>query len=129
MAEGAVVVRGLRELSRDFRKMSGELPKELYDSLKQAAEPVRSGAEMKAMGKIRNMPASPRWAEMRTGVSKAQGRVYIVPQARKRGGSGRANLATLLLERAMEPALEENTDKVIESVDKMLGRFGGDYGF
>lgn len=127
MATGAVRVRGLRELQRDFKKMSKDLSKELRKELKEAAEPVRSSAEKLALGKIRNMPRSPDWAGMRTGVTARS--VYVVPSRRRRGGSGRTNLATLLLERAMDPALQENEDKVVDRLDDMLGRLGDGYGF
>jgi hypothetical protein len=129
MATGAVRVRGLRELTRAFKKISKDLDKELTNELKEAAEPVRSGAEKLALGRIRNMPRSPHYAGMRVGVSKAQGAVYVVPAWRRRGGSGRANLKTLLLERAMDPALEENQGEVLDKVDRMLGRLAGHQGF
>ena len=129
MATGAVRVRGLKELTRAFKNISKDLSRELNDELKEAAEPVRSGAERYALGRIRNMPRSPHYATMRVGVSKAQGVVYVVPAWRRRGGKGRANLKTLLLERAMDPALEENQAEVLHKVDNMLGRLAGHQGF
>lgn len=127
MATGAIRIRGLRELNRDFKKISKDLGKELRSELKEAAEPVRSTAEKLALGRIRNMPRSPHWAGMRVGVTAKS--VYVVPQARRRGGSGRANLATLLLERAMDPALEQKQDEVVEKVDDMLGHLFSRNGF
>lgn len=125
---GAVRIRGLAELQRDFRKISKDLTKELRNELKEAAEPVRAAAESKALSEIRNMPRSPHWAGMRVGVA-GRGMVYVVPRARRRGGSGRTNLKTLLLERAMDPALEEKRDEVLDRVDRMLGRLAGEHGF
>lgn len=129
MAAGAIRVTGLRELSRDFRKISKDLSKELTKELKNAAEPVRTGAEQLALSRIRNMSSSPQWAVMRIGVSRAQGAVYMVPDQRGGRGSGRTNLKNLLLERAMDPALEENADKVKDNINDVLGSVFDDNGF
>jgi len=126
---GAVRVRGLRELSRDFRRMSGDISDELVDGLKAAAEDVRTDAENLALTRIRNMPRSPHWAGMRIGVSKAQGLVFMVPSARGRGGRGRANLATLLMERSMDPALQQNAATVERKVGDVLDSLAGRNGF
>ena len=129
MATGAIRVRGLKELTRDFKKISKDLSKEITKELKDAAEPVRTGAEQLALGQIRNMSATPRWAAMRIGVSTAQGRVYMVPQARRAGGSGRTNLKGLLLDRAMDPALEQHADEVKDNINDVLGHVFDNNGF
>jgi bacteriophage HK97-gp10 putative tail-component len=131
VAVGAVRVRGLRELNRDFRKISSKLSDELRDALKEAAEPVREEAEGLALGKIRNMPRSPRWAGMRIGVSRAAATVYMVPAARSRRSKGgsRPNLANLLLDQAMDPALDNKQDSVIKRVDDMLEHLFSRNGF
>jgi hypothetical protein len=132
VADGVRVnVRGLKELSRDFRRISKGLSDDLVDSLKEAAEVVERDAEDFALGRIRNMPSSPRWSGMRIGVSRAQGLVYIVPSARsrRRAGSSRGNLANLLRERAMDPAVERNASSVEKKVDDLLGRLAGQSGF
>lgn len=124
---GAVRIRGLAELQRDFRKISKDLTKELRDELKEAAEPVREAAEQKALTGIRNMPRSPHWAGMRVGVA-GRGMVYVVPRARRRGGSGRANLKGLLQEQ-MDAALDEKQREVLNGVERMLDRLAGHHGF
>jgi hypothetical protein len=54
----------------------------------------------------------------------------MVPQARRRGGrGGRPNLADLLMERAMDPALEQKSSQVAERVDDMLGHLFSKNGF
>jgi hypothetical protein len=73
------------------------------------------------------MPRSPRWAEQRIGVTART--VYIVPRAKRRGGSGRPNLKGLLLGRAMEPALVAKTDEVEEAAVKMLDSLARKSGF
>jgi hypothetical protein len=128
VATGAIRVRGLRELQRDFKKISKQLSQEVKDSLVEAADPVKQSAQELALGEIRNMPESPRWAEMRIGVTARS--VYMVPQARRRGGhGGRPNLANLLLERAMDPALERRADDVVRGVDAALGHLFDRNGF
>lgn len=124
-----VRVQGLKELTRAFKAISKDLDRELVGELKAAADPVKAEGEKLALTRIGNMPRSPDWAVMRIGVSKAQGLVYMVPQRRRRGGSGRANLANLLMDRAMDPALEKHQDDVVQRVDQLLGKLGGDHGF
>jgi hypothetical protein len=125
MASATVRVTGLRELTRACKKMSGDLDKELRASLLKAAEPVRTTAEGLALGRIRNMPRSPRWAGMRIGAT-AKG-AYMVPRARGGGGSGRPNLKALLLDRSMDPALEQKQSEVMEGVDKMMDDLSRDW--
>lgn len=127
METGAVRVRGLRELTRDFKKISRDLSKELRKELVEAADPVKKTGEQLALARIRNMPRSPHWAGMRIGVTAKS--VYMAPSARRGGGSGRSNLSGLLLERAMEPALDQNADKVAGRVDDMLGHLFDRNGF
>lgn len=109
--------------------MGGDVHKELNDALRAAAQPVADEAEMLAMTRIRNMPRSPHWAGMRIGVSVARGVVYMVPAARSKRTRKRPNFGELLLERAMDPALERNAAKIEHAVDDMLGRLAGDNGF
>ena len=127
MAE-AVRVKGLKELTRDFKKMSKELSQEVTGELKKVAEPVRSTAEQMALTGIRNMPDSPRWAGMRVGVAPGRGVVWIRPTARRRGGSPRPNLGALLLNE-MDRAVDKKQDEVVDGLEKMLDRLANDYGF
>ncbi len=124
----AVHVKGLRELTRDFKKMSKDLDTEVTDELKKVAEPVKQVAQRNALGHIGNMPRTPRWAGMKTGVASGRGVVWMRPAARRRGGSPRPNLGGLLLNE-MDKALDEKQHEVVDGLDKMLGRLGGDYGF
>lgn len=133
MATGTTVrVSGLKDLSRALSRIDKGVAKtELVEPLKAAGEDVKRDAESFALGRIRNMPLSPRWAGMRIGVSQAQGVVFMVPQARSRRGRGtsRPNLSRLLLERAMDPAKEKNAANVERKVDELLGRLAGENGF
>ena len=66
---------------------------------------------------------------MRIGVSHARGVVDMFPAERGRRGSGRRNLKGLLLDRSMEPALEENADQVKDNINDVLGHIFDDNGF
>ena len=65
----------------------------------------------------------PTWARMRVGTEG--GVVYVAPVERGSKGRGnqrfrRPNLADLMMGRAMEPALQQNEDKVIARVNDAL---------
>jgi len=122
---GEIRVQGLRELSTAFGRLSAELKAELKAELAAAAEPVRARAEALATSEIRNI--GPTWSRMRVGVTP--GVVYVAPKSRRRRGSPRKNLAPLLMDRAMQPALEQEEPEVVGLLDAMLGRLSDENGF
>jgi len=115
-------LRGFRELSRAFAVADVTLEREFRDALREAAEPVRVDAEILAMDTIPRIGFE--WSRMRVGVTRSS--VYVAPRTRgsRRRGTRRPNLAGLLLGRAMEPALESNTENVEKSVEKVLDTVG-----
>ena len=120
----AVRVKGLDGLRRAFRAYDRALATDLDDALEEAANPVRRDAQTLAMVAIRRI--GPSWARMRIGT--AGGVVYVAPVERGTKGRGnqrfrRPNLANLLLDRAMEPALARNQSAVIRRVDEALDEF------
>lgn len=125
MAVGAVRVEGLRDLNRAFARLGAGVKKELVGELALAAEPVRAAAVELAVSGIRNI--GPTWSQMRVGVT--QSLVYVAPKARRRRGSPRRNLAPLLMDRAMQPALDENQAEVVGRLELMVDRLGGESGF
>lgn len=121
---GGVVVKGVRELQRAFRKIDRDAEKEFTKALKKAGEPTRRDAESLAGSNIRNVTVT--WSRIRLGARR--GEVYIAPRARRRGGSPRPNFGKLLLVEAMEPAVEKNADRIrnhLEDALDMLGRKAG----
>jgi hypothetical protein len=118
-----VRVRGLRELEQAFARFGAAEKKMLTASLSAAVEPVRARAQELAASEIRNI--GPRWQEMKVGVTTKL--VYVAPRARRRRGSPRKNLAPLLMDRAMSPALEEKTPEVIGLLDEVLGGLGDEW--
>ncbi len=114
-AAGAVRVEGLTELIESFYKADRGLAKEVRGELKDAGEVVRADGQGRAARTIH--VSRSHWEEMRLGITAANV-VYVVPKHRGRGGSSRRkNLAVLLMDRALEPALEANREKVVKAVE------------
>lgn len=124
MPSSGVHVRGLRELERDLRRGNREVLRELRREIRLVAEPVRELAEQKAASEITRI--GPRWQRMKVGGVSV---VYVAPLSRRRGGPPRANLADLLLDRAMVPALNELEGEIVGRVEGFLDTFGNSIGF
>jgi hypothetical protein len=127
MAYGAIEVSGLRDLSRTFQELSPALERAWRDELLKTAEPVKKRAEQLAGTEIRNIlseTAEVDWWRMRIGVDRAHGIVYVAPNERgiKQGAGKRPNLAPLLMNRAMQPALDESAPEIYRRVESMLDR-------
>lgn len=120
-----VRVTGLRELQRDLKRYDADLGKEVRKTLAAAAEPIRVRAQGLANANISRI--GPRWEQMRIGVT-AKG-VYLAPKSRRRSGSPRPNLAGLLMDDAMQPAVDSGADTVVAALEVMLDRLGGENGF
>jgi len=118
---GVVAVHGLTELNRAFGRLDRGLKRELGGYLRAAAEPVRADAERLAAEGVRNIGPGDPWSRMRVGITTRL--VYVAP--RERGlktrvddSRRRPNLAPLLLDRALEPALNQNQARVIEILER-----------
>src|SRR5262245_51912125 len=111
----AIHIRGLRELDAAFAAASKAEQKGLRLGLAEAAEPVERDAERLARERISRIGEA--WPQMRIGVTSRL--VYVAPRQRARSGNPnlkRPNLATLLLGRAMTPALEVNAGEVENAI-------------
>lgn len=122
-----IAVSGLRDLSRAFAKADRTLKKDLRVRLAEAAEPVRADAQNLAAAEIRNLHHGDPWVRMRVGVTTTS--VYVAPRqrgatSRARSGRRRPNLKQLLLDRAMEPALAHNRERIVRRVDDVLDHVG-----
>lgn len=129
MANNPIAVRGLRELSAAFAKADKEARTGFRQELREVAEPVRATAEQLAESRITRI--GPRWGRMRVGVTRRL--VYVAP--RQRGVNSkrsiavrRPNLADLLMDRAMQPALDQHAPqieaRVEQALDNLLDRWG-----
>lgn len=122
---GAVRIEGLRELSRAFARADRKMSRELRRELRKAAKPVADEAERLAKSEIRNMTDD--WSEMRVGVTRRE--VYVVPVERgtKARLRKRPNLKDLLLDQAMEPALERKREEVVDGINHVLETVARDW--
>ncbi len=123
------VVFGLRDVQAAFADADKQLRLGIRGSLRQIAEPVRQGAEELAMSTMRNMPRSPRWSKMRIGISRDL--VYVAPRQRgfkgrgydpRRRGYGYAHppFSDLVMDRAMQPALDRHAGEIEHQFDELL---------
>lgn len=102
--------------------MSAELSKDIDRELKEAAGIVADEARSRFTS-IDSRSASgfrPR--------TKGFGRAFV-EQSRRRTTGKRPDYGALQMRRALLPALGSKQDEVIDRLDRMLGRLGGDYGF
>ncbi len=118
-----VVVEGLEELLRATNQISKDVARATHTDLKQIAEPVRREAEELARSTIRKIGEP--WSKMRTGANVRL--VYVAPVQRgikTRGNDPRRrpNLANLLMDRAMEPALSHNEPSVLAGIDRLVDK-------
>jgi hypothetical protein len=131
VTETAVRLQGFRELQRAFARADTTLLREFQTAMKKVAEPVREEAEHLAGTEIRNVlspTASVDWWRMRVGITRVS--LYVAPNERGRltkrnpGRYHRPNFGTLLMEKAMEPALAHNEARAVVAVDHVLASVG-----
>jgi hypothetical protein len=123
-----IVLRGQHELLASLTHADRALRLGVRRGLRQAAEPVQRGAEQLALTGIGNMARSPKWSRMRVGVTRNV--VYVAPRQRSTRGrrpSSRPNLADLLMDRAMQPALEQHIDEVEARLEELLDRISDEF--
>ncbi len=111
----------MRELQRDFRKIDKGLAKEVRDGLREGGDIVRVEASSRFTRYDARSAAGYKTRVRQRGVA--------VEQSIGRTTGKRPDFGRLQMDRALEPALEDKRDQVIDSVDKVLGRLAGDNGF
>lgn len=126
--EPKVLVTGLGDLQRAFARCDPLLKRELRTELRKVAEPVASDAERLALAGITHIGIP--WSRMRVGVTRRS--VYVAPKqrgvkTRGRGRLRRPNLAPLLLERAMGPAVQNNEGLIVGRAQHVLDVVGRDW--
>lgn len=118
-----LAVRGLKELTRTFNRAPADAKRAYRSELRTIGEPTRMTAETLAMSTIRRI--GPTWSKMRTGVTTRL--VYVAPRQKGVRGRGpnpkrRPKFGTLLMDRAMQPALDRNRHRIETDFDEMLDR-------
>lgn len=126
MARAATVrIRGYKELSRAFTVADKSLKTRWRLERRAIGEPVAALAQSYALSRIPGLTQSPSWAQMKVGVTTRV--VYVAPKGKRRGGSPRPNFGSLLMERAMAPALEASQTSTIRRIEMMLDRMESDW--
>jgi len=125
----AVRVEGLAQLRTAFRVAGSAMSKDLDAALRSAGEPVRQSAQSNATAGIRRIGVP--WSRMRVGITRHT--VYVAPVERgvkTRGGDRRRrpNLARLIQDRSLDPALEQNRAKVVQEVKDAVRDMGRAWG-
>lgn len=120
-----IAVSGLRELNAAFAHSDKESRLGVRRVQRDLAEPVKLGAETLAVVRIRNIGM--RWSRMRIGVTRTL--IYVAPRQRgaRNGPRHRPNLAPLLMDRAMEPALEARRPQLEADTERMLDRIADEF--
>lgn len=122
----------MRELSAAFAKADRDVRLGWRHELRDVAEPVRRDAEALAKEQIPRI--GKRWARMRTGVTRKI--VYVAPREKGNRRTGpvsearrRADkkFAGLLMDRAMEPALEAHEAEIEQRIDHALDVMADDF--
>jgi len=119
-------VKNWRSVNAAFAKADRESRLALKAKQRDLAEPVKLQAEGLAHSKIRRMTDA--WSKMRIGVTKTV--VYVAPKQRGIKGESarkRKKLAPLLMDRAMEPALEQNRGSIEQGVERILDWVADDF--
>lgn len=125
MPLAAIKLRGFRELQAANKAAGREVKRQTDKALREAVEPIRADAEALARARISRIGES--WSQMRIGVTSRV--VYLAPKQRSRASRAnprlrRPNLATLLMGRSMEPALERNLSQTEARVGHALDIVG-----
>lgn len=115
-------VEGLADLNRAFALADAKLRREFRDELRDVAEPVRADAELLATATITRIGVP--WSRMRVGITRHT--VYVAPRQRgsRQFGRKRRNLAPLLMDKAMLPALQRNEERILERTRQFLDSVG-----
>lgn len=122
-----LAVKGLADLNRGLRQADRDVRLGVRKKQREVAEPVRSLAQQLAASQIRGLQPGDAWTGMRTGVSVNL--IYVAP--RRRGARvarrKRPNLGTLLMDRAMEPALMMYEGDIERRFEAMLDEVADDF--
>ncbi len=118
---GAVRIKGLREVDKAFRTMDKDAAKALRKALVEAARPVAETAQ-ETLSRYRG-------ASVKTIRPRASVRGAFVTQGAKKVTGKRGDFGTLQQRTVLEPALEANSDKVMEGAERAIDALSRRNGF
>lgn len=119
---GAVRVSGLNELIRDFRRMQGDLAKEVRKELLEVGKPVAEDARSRLSAYNPTSAAGIR-ARLRGAAT------VTVEQSKRRTTGKRPDWGVRVMQKALSPALDARSNEVVSRLEQMLDRFPHKYGF
>ena len=113
-----LTVKGMPELQRALRRTSSDVRRGVQKAQRDVAEPVRAEAERLATS-IGNVGSG--WERMRTGLTSCS--IYVAPRKRGRRGVDkrkRPKFAAVLMDRALQPALDMHDADIERRYEQML---------
>ncbi len=119
MAQG-IQVRGLANVQRALRNAEKDTRLGIRKELREFAEPTRVTVESLAVSEIPNVGLA--WTRMR--VATTQRSIFVVPRARstKQQNRKRPHFSRLMMDRAMQPALDQHEPELVRDFNDMLER-------
>lgn len=122
-----IEIEGFSELAKALARTGPDVRRALNAGLKGLAEPIARDAEQFAEAGITGLARkrTSDWGAMRVGVARGFSLVYVAPRERGRLGRGddplrRPAFADVLIEKAMDPAVEANEAGVIAGAEKIV---------
>lgn len=124
---GAIRVKGLGDMNRALARTSKDVRLGIRKELREVGKPIGDEAQHLARSNISGLrkrvgKKGRDWSKMRVGATLDL--VYVVPRQRglKSGPRKRRDFADLMMNDAMQPALDHHGPDIEREVDKMLGR-------
>ncbi len=115
-----IQVRGLANVQRALRNAEKDTRLGIRNELREFAEPTRVTVESLAVARIPTVGLT--WSRMRSGVTQRS--IFVVP--RQRGSKNktlkRTNFSRLMMDRAMQPALDQREPELVRDFNTMLNR-------
>ena len=115
-----VHVEGLRELNRDFGRISKKLQREFQAEIRKLAEPAADAIRRKASG---HGFSAPTLSGIRAGSSSGHA---VVRQARRKKTGSRPDFGSTQYRLAFLPGAEEAEPEVVKGVEDFLDRITGE---
>ncbi len=129
---GTVVVKGFTELQRALKNADKDTKDLVREAEKNVAKPVQLEAQRLAVTEISglrrtNMKTGAEWALMRIGIT--QKLIYVAPQQRgkKKGSQKRRKFGPILMDKAMEPALERHSAELQHLLEQAMERMADNF--
>lgn len=115
MRQGAIEVRGLRQLLRVTDQLPKETKKEIRKEIRKVAEPVRDEATRLFLANV-----SPDPSRTRFGISVRKAGTVSVEQRRRRSTGKHPEFGEMQMMEALIPALRNKSEEVMKGMEAVL---------